>query len=59
MEEMRNVYKIFIGKPGRIRTRGRPRQRWEDNIIWILEKQGGKVWAGFFWLRIGTNGGFL
>jgi hypothetical protein len=26
---------------------------------WILEKQGGKVWTGFIWLRIGTSGGLL
>jgi len=25
----------------------------------ILGKQGGKVWAGFTWLRIGTSGGLL
>jgi hypothetical protein len=32
MGEMRNVYKIFIGKPEGKRPRGRPRRRWEDNI---------------------------
>jgi hypothetical protein len=25
----------------------------------VLEKQGGKVWIGFMWLRIGTSGVFL
>jgi hypothetical protein len=25
----------------------------------ILGKYGGKVWTGFIWLRIGTNGGLL
>jgi hypothetical protein len=25
----------------------------------ILEKQGGKVWTGLIWLRIGTSGGIL
>jgi hypothetical protein len=24
-----------------------------------LEEQGGKVWAGLIWLRIGINGGIL
>jgi hypothetical protein len=24
-----------------------------------IEKQDGKVWAGLFWLRIGTRGGLL
>jgi hypothetical protein len=26
---------------------------------WILGKQGGKVWTGFIWLRIGTSGGLV
>jgi len=30
--EMRNAYKILVGKPERKRPRGRPRSRWEDNI---------------------------
>jgi hypothetical protein len=25
----------------------------------ILGKQGGKVWIGFIWLRVGTSGGLL
>jgi hypothetical protein len=25
-------------------------------LEWIFRKQGGKVWAGCIWLRIGTNG---
>jgi hypothetical protein len=25
----------------------------------ILGKQGGKVWTGIIWLRIGSSGGFL
>jgi len=28
-------------------------------LEWILGKWGGKVWTGFVWLRIGTNGGLL
>jgi hypothetical protein len=24
-------------------------------LEWVLEKQGGKVWTGFIWLRIGTS----
>jgi hypothetical protein len=33
----------------------------DERIIleWILGKQGGKVWTGFIWLRIGTSGGLL
>jgi hypothetical protein len=31
----------------------------DERIIleWILGKWREKVWAGFIWLRIGTNGG--
>jgi hypothetical protein len=33
MEEMRNAYKILIWKPEGKRPCGRPRRRWEGNII--------------------------
>jgi hypothetical protein len=32
MGQMRNVYRIFIGKPEGKRSRGRPKRRWENNI---------------------------
>jgi hypothetical protein len=32
MEEMRNVYEIFVGEPKRKRPFVRPRCRWENNI---------------------------
>jgi hypothetical protein len=28
-------------------------------LKWILEKQDGVVWTGFFWLRIETSAGVL
>jgi hypothetical protein len=28
-------------------------------VEWILWKEGGKVWTGLIWLRIGTSGGLL
>jgi hypothetical protein len=28
-------------------------------LKWILGKQGGKVWTGCIWLRVGTSGGLL
>jgi hypothetical protein len=33
----------------------------DENVIseWILGKQGGKVWIGCIWLRIGTSDGLL
>jgi len=30
--EMRDAYKIVVGKPERNRLLGRPRRRWRDNI---------------------------
>jgi hypothetical protein len=35
---------------------GRTRHRWEDNIRWLLEKLGGKVWVDFIWVKVGTSG---
>jgi hypothetical protein len=31
--EMRNVCKILVGKPERKRPLGRPRRKWEDNVL--------------------------
>jgi hypothetical protein len=32
MEEKRNAYRLFVGKPEGKRPLGRPRRRWVDNI---------------------------
>jgi len=62
MGEMRNEYKILVGKPERKKPLGRPRCRWKGNIKMDLR---GIVWEGVnwmhrcIWLRIGTNGGLL
>jgi hypothetical protein len=32
---------------------------WRIILEWILEKETGKLWTGFVWLRLGTNGGLL
>jgi len=57
--EMRNAYTVLVGKP-----EGRDPSEdlgVEVRIIlqWILGRQGGKVWTGLIWLRLGTNGGLL
>jgi hypothetical protein len=31
--ENKNTYKIVVGKPERKRPLGRPRRRWEHNIV--------------------------
>jgi hypothetical protein len=37
---MRNVYIIFVRKPGRKRVLIRSRGRWEDNVIMDLRERG-------------------
>jgi hypothetical protein len=52
--EIRNSYNILVGKPERKRALGRNvKILLECTILW---KQGGKVWTGYSWLRIGTSG---
>jgi hypothetical protein len=48
--EMRNVYKIFVGKPEGKRPLGRPRYRWEANIIIYLRGTGIE---GVDWIHLG------
>jgi len=40
MEDMRNAYKMLVGKPERKRPRGRPTRRWEHNIRKNLRNKG-------------------
>ena len=40
MEEGRSAFYILIGKPTGMRSLGRPRRRWEDNIRMDLEEIG-------------------
>jgi hypothetical protein len=57
--ELRGVYRGLVGKPKGKRPLGRPRRRWEDNImVYFLEVRVG-AWAGLSWLRIETGGGHL
>jgi len=57
--EMRNVYKILVGKLEKNRSLWKPRHRWEDNIKLILYKKDVRTWTGFMWFRTGSSGGFL
>jgi hypothetical protein len=59
MGEMRNAYKILVGKPEGKRPVG---DLGVDGMIildGILGKLGGKVWTGYVWLKTGINGGLL
>jgi hypothetical protein len=59
MGEMRNAYKIMVGKPKGKKPFGRRRHKWENNVRWILEEKGEKVRTGCIWLRTRTNGKLL
>jgi hypothetical protein len=50
--EGRGVYRVLVGKPEGMRTQGRHRLRWEDNIKVDLQKLGCGVWTVLVWLRI-------
>jgi hypothetical protein len=57
--EKRNAYRILVGKQ-------KIRDNWEEQDVcgwtilkWILERQGGMVFIGLFWLWIATGGGLL
>jgi hypothetical protein len=55
---MRNADKKFLSED--LTVRGHSEDLgvdWEMIIKWIFEKQGGKLWIGFIWLRIGTSSG--
>jgi len=53
MGEMRNVYKILVGRHEGKRTFGRSRYRWEDNIrMNVREIQ----WEGMDWMHLAEDG---
>jgi hypothetical protein len=50
----------MVGKPEGKRPLGRPRRRWKvNNRMDLREKEGGKLWTGCIWVRIGSSGGLL
>jgi hypothetical protein len=57
--EDRGVHRLLVGKPEGKMPLGRPRRRWEDNIIMDLQEVGAVVGTRWSWLRIGTGGGHL
>jgi hypothetical protein len=52
--DMIYVYKISIGKPEGKRPLGRPRRRWEENIIMALTE---RVWEGVHWMYLARDKG--
>jgi hypothetical protein len=52
MGEGRGVYRVLVGKPEGRRPLGRPRRRWENNIIMDLREVG----YGFVgWMKLGRD----
>jgi hypothetical protein len=52
MEEMRNAYKILVGKPEGKRSVGRHRHRRRDNIRTDLKERG---WGRVDWIQVAQN----
>jgi hypothetical protein len=52
MGALRNIYKIFVGKPEGKRSRRRPMHRWEDIIRMDLGKIG---WECVDWIHLVRN----
>jgi hypothetical protein len=46
---MRNTYSILVGECEGKRPHGRPKYRWEDNIIMDIRKIG---WEGVDWMHL-------
>jgi hypothetical protein len=53
MGEDRDVRRVLVGKPERKRPLGRPRRRWEDNIIMDLQNVGGE--GGGDWMELAQD----
>jgi hypothetical protein len=49
MGEVRGTYNILVGRPKGMRTLGRPRRRWENNIKMVL---GGIVFGDVDWIHL-------
>jgi hypothetical protein len=50
--EKRNIYRILLGRPEVKRLLGRPRRRWEDNIIMVLREI---EWGGLDWIDLAQD----
>jgi len=52
MGENTGVYRVLVGKPEGKRPLGRPRHRWEDNIVMDLQEVG---CGGMGWIDLTQN----
>ena len=51
MGEGRGVHRVLVGKPEGKRPLGRPRRRWEDNIMMDLQEVG----EGGDWMELAQD----
>ena len=49
MGERRGIFRLLVGKPEGKRPLGRPRRRWEDNIVMDLQEVG---CGGMDWIEL-------
>lgn len=49
MEEIKNAFKIFVGKPESESPFGRPSRKWEDSIAMSIMEMVWKLWIGLIW----------
>ena len=59
MGEWRSTHGFIVGKPEGKRPLGRPRRRWEYNIMMELQKVCWGTRTGLIWLKIEAEGGNL
>jgi hypothetical protein len=53
--DMRNAYKIFVGKPEGMNHLEDVNIDGKIMFEWYLGKEGGRMCTGFIWLRIGAS----
>jgi len=59
MGEMKNTFKILVGKLEGKEPLGRHKRVCEDNIRMDLRETLREMWTGYVWLRIGTSSRLL
>jgi hypothetical protein len=52
MGEKRNTYRLFVGKPERKGSLGRPRRRWVNNIKMDIREFG---WGDVDWIGLAQD----
>jgi hypothetical protein len=57
--EIRDVYRVLVGKPERRGHLQDPGVDGRTILRWIFRKWDVEVWTGSIWLRIWTGGGLL